>query len=212
LQTQIVAEWPLQAATAARLLVEADGIVRRVHEQILPLIPQKKASSAAANSNEQTDEPLAPNEPANNAPAANQGANEPFGADDAPTVDAYEPTYVFVGVISREQLHEAYVRAFKEATADATAEAEIAGLTLGRLSYLDVSRARSEGEADPFGSPATYATPIVPDGTLPPAGIGRAAAVGHAGTVETTNYDPSSLQYPVSVNVNFHLKSSSEQH
>ena len=67
------------------------------------------------------------------------------------------------------------------------AKADIAGLTLGRLSYLDVSRSRPDGESDPFGSPTT--TPIPPGGELPPVGISRAAAVGHA--------RPASCVYPL---------------
>jgi hypothetical protein len=208
LQTEVTAEWPLQAATVARLLVEADGIVRRVHKQILPLVPKKEAGSSRLTANEAA-EPFAPNEPANNAPLPNPGASEPFDADDAPKADVYGPTYLFVGVISREQLHEAYVRAFKEAKADAAAKADIAGFVLGRLSYFDVSRPRPDGETDPFGSIVPSTTPIPSDATLPPLGIGRAA--GRAGAVETSNYDPSSLQYSVSVNVTFRLQPSSDR-
>jgi hypothetical protein len=210
LQTQVIAEWPLQGSTAAQLLVEADGIVRRVHEQILPLVPRKKASGSRAISNDQGDEPFAPNEPANNAPNPNPVPNELPGTDDAPAADLYLPTYLFVGVISQEQLHAAYVRAFKEATADAAMKADIAGLVLSQLSYFDVSRPRPDGETDPFGSSDTT-VPIMPGMSLSPVGVGRPAAVGRAGTVETINYDPSSLQYPVSVNVTFRMQPSSDR-
>ena len=54
----------------AELLVEADGIVRRVYEQMLPMLPQKKAS-----------------EPAESGRAANQSANAP----NAVANDPFEP-------------------------------------------------------------------------------------------------------------------------
>jgi uncharacterized protein YggE len=210
LQTQIAAAWPLQASTAPKLLVEADGIVRQVHEQILPIIPRKRASTSRPASDNQTEEPFAANPAANNSPAPNPGsnnqaANEPFDSDDSSNVEVCVPTYVFVGVVSQNELHEAYIKAFKDASADAKAKADVAGLAVGRLNYLEVSRPRVDSESDPFGSPYS-STPELPGGMLPPVGVGHAAAAGHAGSVEVANYDPSSLQYSVSVSVNFRLQ------
>jgi hypothetical protein len=208
LQTQVTAEWPLHASTAAQLLVEADGIVRRVHEQMLPIIPKKKADNPPPAADNQADEPFAANPAANNSPAPNPGTNnqtgDPFDADEPSGVDNYVPTYVFLGAISPKQLHDAAVRAFKEAVADATAKADIAGYELNKIVYLAVSSPRGDGDYDPFG-PSSTPAPEMPGGMLPPSGVGRAAAATRGGAVEVANYDPSSLQYPVSVTVTCHL-------
>jgi uncharacterized protein YggE len=212
LQTQITVDWPLQATTAAKLLVEADGIVRQVYGQTLPIIPQKKSDTLPPVADGPPEEPFAANNslPNPNQGANNQAANGPFDSDDSSNADAYAPTYVFVGVVSSEQLHEMYGKAFKDATADAKARAGVAGLAIGRLSFVDISRSRSYGESEPFGSSSTPA-PVLPGSIYPPTGMGGAVAVERAGAVEVTNYDPSSLQYSVSVNVSFRLQPSRQR-
>jgi hypothetical protein len=197
LQTQLTAEWPLQEASVPKLLVEADGIVRRAHEKILPIIPLKKKAGESQTQMLNT----APNAAANKAP------NDAFDPDDSSDVDdspdTCEPTYVFVGVVSEEQLREAKANAFKEASDNAVAKAKIADLAIGSPRYLEVSNSLlgDDGEIDPFGDTrqAGHST----------AGRRGALSVARLGSAETTASDPSSLQCTITVNVTFRLTPSS---
>jgi hypothetical protein len=195
LQTQITAEWPLQAATTAQLLVEADGIVRRVHERMI----QEKTLAVAAN--EKAAESIA---------SSGKQSDKPPQEQDTPAALTSEPLYLFVATISQKQLREAYAKAYESATADATRKASITGSAIGPALDIDLAAARYDASAeDTFESsyPASILSPssVAPIKVEPPAGATR------AGSVEVVNYDPSSIVYSIFIHATFRLHTPSDR-
>jgi hypothetical protein len=181
LQTQLTAEWPLNAKTQPELLIEADEIVLKAHESLKGLLPKEEPPDGRRrqSSKAQGDEPF--DDEDENSP------NHVFG-----------PNYTFVGRVDGKQLRKAWAEAFQKAEANAAEVAQVGGRRIGDLATLSVSSpGGGEEEFNPFGP-----------GISPPGGMGprlRGAENAAGDHAEVTAGDPSGLQIIVQVSTTFRL-------